>query len=457
MLLDPVDWSLAFRSDEVQAALPAGLRDRVTLETHAAVMEIATGVHRRVGDAVSELSRLRDRLARALAAQKLRAAVAGTHPCAVAGDTVLSSHPRYRADRRFDARARAPRADAGHARPRRRRQPEDAIRLLNRLRAQLPLLLALSANSPFWRGRPTGFASTRTTLFDAFPRSGLPRRFGGYADWVATVERLLRAGAISDPSFLWWDARLQPRYGTVEIRIMDGQSSVEDVAALAALVQALASLELERREDPGTEPRTDELIEENRFLAARDGIAARLIDERTGRRLPVIERLERLLDACCATPDGWAASASSTPCTGSFATTAPSANSPTPAATTTCAGSPPTSPTPTRRPRPPRRRWKRSRPARGRRERRCRRRRSSDPGTRAKGRVGRIADALQQATSMAGAARPPRNGAPPSRVPGVRFADANDQAHYSCICGHAFKAGVTTSVRCPRCGTAQPW
>jgi glutamate---cysteine ligase / carboxylate-amine ligase len=126
----------------------------------------------------------------------------------------------------------------------------------------------------------------------------LPRTFGGYADWIATVERLLRAGAIADPSFLWWDARLQPRYGTVEIRIMDGQSNVEDIAALAALVQAVASLEFEGRGDPSTGPRTDELIEENRFRAARDGIAARLIDERTGRPLPVIERLERLLDAC---------------------------------------------------------------------------------------------------------------------------------------------------------------
>ena len=297
MLLDPVDWSLAFRSDEVEAALPAELRDRVTLETHAAVMEIATGVHRRVGDAVSELSRLRDRLARALAVQKLRAAVAGTHPCAVAADTVLPSHPRYKQigdSMRVLARREPTLATHVHVGV---ADPEDAIRLLNRLRAQLPLLLALSANSPFWRGRPTGFASTRTTLFDAFPRSGLPRRFDGYADWVASVERLLRAGAISDPSFLWWDARLQPRYGTVEVRIMDAQSSVEDVAAVAALVQALASLELEGREDPGAEPRT-ELIEENRFLAARDGIAARLIDERTGRRVPAIERLERILDAC---------------------------------------------------------------------------------------------------------------------------------------------------------------
>src|SRR5262245_62109170 len=298
MLLDPADWSLAFRSDQVRTALPAELRERVTLETHAAVMEIATGVHDAVDDAVSELSLLRDRLARALGEQNLCAAVAGTHPCAVARDTVLSSQPRYRQigdSMRVLARREPTLATHVHVGV---ADPEDAIRLLNRVRAQLPILLALSANSPFWRGRPTGFASTRTTLFDAFPRSGLPRGFRDYSDWIASVERLLRAGAISDPSFLWWDARLQPRYGTVEIRIMDGQTEVEDVAALAALVQVLASLELERCGDPGTEPRTDELIEENRFRAARDGVSALLIDERTGRSLPLLERLERLLDGC---------------------------------------------------------------------------------------------------------------------------------------------------------------
>jgi glutamate---cysteine ligase / carboxylate-amine ligase len=176
--------------------------------------------------------------------------------------------------------------------------PARAIRLLDRLRAHLPLLLALSANSPFWRGRPTGFASTRTTLFDAFPRSGLPRSFRDYRDWIATVERLVGSGAIADPSFLWWDVRLQPRYGTVEVRIMDGQSCVEDVAAVAALVQALASVELERCDDPAHEPPPAELIEENRFLAARDGIAARLIDLRSGERVPAIEELERTLEGC---------------------------------------------------------------------------------------------------------------------------------------------------------------
>src|SRR5262245_11534182 len=298
MLLDPVDWSLAFRSDEVRDAFPAELRERVTLETHAAVMEIATGVHRGVGDAVNELSLLRGRLARALAEQNLRAAVAGTHPCAVARDTVLASQPRYREigdSMRVLARREPTLATHVHVGV---ASPEDAIRVFNRLRVQLPILLALSANSPFWRGRPTGFASKRTTLFDAFPRSGLPRSFRGYGDWIATVERLLRADAISDPSFLWWDARLQPRYGTVEIRIMDGQSDVEDVGALAALVQVLASRELERPGEPGAEPWNDELIEENRFRAARDGTAAKLIDEGTGGHLRVIEQLERLLQSC---------------------------------------------------------------------------------------------------------------------------------------------------------------
>jgi carboxylate-amine ligase len=298
MLLEPDRWSLAFRSDEVLATLPAGLRERVTLETHAAVMEIATGVHRRVGDAVSELAELRAQVARALAAHGLRAAVAGTHPCAQAGDTVLSSHPRYREigdSMRVLARREPTLATHVHVGV---SSSDRAIRLLNRLRAHLPLLLAVSANSPFWQGRHTGFASTRTTLFDAFPRSGLPRAFADYADWVATVERLLSSGAIPDPSFLWWDVRLQPRYGTVEVRIMDGQTTVEDVAAIAALVQALASVELERGDDPGPEPRTLELIEESRFLAARDGMAALLIDARSGRRVPAIEQLERNLDAC---------------------------------------------------------------------------------------------------------------------------------------------------------------
>ena len=163
---------------------------------------------------------------------------------------------------------------------------------------------------------------------------------------------------------------------------MDGQSSVEDVAAVAALVQALASLELEPRDDPGTEPLADELIEESRFLAARDGIAARLIDERTGRRLPVIAQLERLLDAClpharrlgCERQldsvhrlvrqngaERQLAHARDGDLSRVTAHLADAYPPPRPAGTATAAASPPTSPTRERRPRPPSQRAQRSR------------------------------------------------------------------------------------------------
>jgi carboxylate-amine ligase len=298
MLLDPRDWSLAFRSDEVIAGLGSGLRDRMTQETHAAVMEVTTGVHRRVGDAVTELAELRCKLSHALARHGLRAGVAGMHPSAVGSDTIVSSHTRYReidASMRVLARREPTLATHVHVGI---ASPHAAVRLLNRLRVHLPLLLGLSANSPFWQGRATGFASTRTTLFDAFPRTGLPRAFRGYADWVGMVDALLRSGAIADPSLLWWDARLQPRYGTVEIRVMDAQTTVEDVGALAALVQSLALLEFERPDGGADEPPAGELIEANRFLAARDGMRALMIDAASGRRITAVDRLDAILAAC---------------------------------------------------------------------------------------------------------------------------------------------------------------
>ena len=109
-----------------------------------------------------------------------------------------------------------------------------AIRLLNRLRAHLPLLLALSASSPLWRGQANGLAANRTILFQAFPRTGLPRPFEDYTDWVSTVDLLLRCGAIPEPTFLWWDARPQPRFGTdanVVFDVSDTGSGFESAGA----------------------------------------------------------------------------------------------------------------------------------------------------------------------------------------------------------------------------------
>jgi len=177
-------------------------------------------------------------------------------------------------------------------------QPEDAIRVFNRVRAHLPLMLALSANSPFWQGRDTGMRSARTPLFQGFPRVGVPRAFDTYADWVEAVDVLLRCDAVPEPSFLWWDIRLQPRFGTVEIRVLDAQAQVGDTLALAALFQCVARLELERGHASKRLLESPEALSENRFLAARDGMEAQLLDPARDRRVPARELLDDLLEAC---------------------------------------------------------------------------------------------------------------------------------------------------------------
>ena len=156
--------------------------------------------------------------------------------------------------------------------------PELAVRVADRLRAHVPLILALSANSPYWQGRDSGMASARTPLFQAFPRVGIPRQFGTYQRYVEAIDVLIRGGAIPEPTFVWWDVRLQPRFGTVEVRIADAQTRVEDTAAIVALVQAVAKLEAEEDFAPERLLAADEVLAENRFLAARDGMNAKLVD-----------------------------------------------------------------------------------------------------------------------------------------------------------------------------------
>ena len=297
MLLDPGDWSLAQRSDDVLPQLPAELAAHVSAETHQGALELATDPHQTVAGAVDQLAGLRAWLAGELAEQGLAAATAGTHPFALWSDTRVSPASRYQVILRTmaDLARREPtfalHVHVGVA------DPESAIRLLNRLRAHLPVLLALSANSPFWQGRATGLASTRTPVFGTFPRTGIPRRFNGYGDWVQTVDVLLRCGAFPEPTFLWWDIRPQPALGTVEIRVMDAQTEVGATAALCALVQAVARLELEEGHAPGRLVAAGELLAENRFLAARDGIEADLLDPEAELRRPARALLRALLDA----------------------------------------------------------------------------------------------------------------------------------------------------------------
>ncbi len=298
MLLVPDSWALAHRLDELLPVLSAGLTESVSAETHACTLELAGGVHTGVRSAVRELLTLRGKLADELAPLGLRAAVAGTHPFAMGEDTEVSSSARYQVlYKKMRELARREPTFALHVHvgvP----DPELAMLAADRIRAHLPLILAVSANSPYWRGRDSGMASFRTPLFQGFPRSGIPRRFGSYGAYTEVVDLMLRADALPEPTFIWWDVRLQPRFGTVEVRIADAQTRVSETAGIAALIQALVRLEATEGHAPPQLVSAHEVIEENRFLAARDGIDARLIDVTTATRVPAREQLEGLLSVC---------------------------------------------------------------------------------------------------------------------------------------------------------------
>ena len=295
MLVDARTGSVANRIDDVLDVLAVEIAAHVSPETHACVAELKTAPHSRVAGVAEELAALRSSLDGVLHDQLgLRAAAAGTHPLAVRSEVAVTSDSRYRrVAATMGALASREPTMALHVHV---AVPDGAtgVRALDGLRDDLPLVLALSANSPFWRGSDSGFASARTPIFSMFPRVGIPRPFSTYARYVEAVERMLCSVAVPDPTFLWWDARLQPRFGTLEVRIMDAQSRLADAAALTALVQCLVRWRADVPQRSATEP---EVLAENRFLAARDGMRAVLIGGRTG-RVRACDALAQRLENC---------------------------------------------------------------------------------------------------------------------------------------------------------------
>ena len=298
MLLDPRTWALAHRIDDLLPRLSVEAQHHVTAETHGSAFEVQTDVRRTVGEAIDDLLGLRAELETTLETLGLRAAVSGTHPFAIWQEIAVSGGERYQfvyGSMRELARREPTFALHVHVGV---PDPETAIRVNDRMRVHLPLLLALSANSPFWQGRDSGLASARTPLFQAFPRVGVPRAFGSYEVYAETVDLLIRTEAVPESTFLWWDVRPQPALGTIEVRVMDAQTRCRDTAGLVALVQCLVKLEAEQGYASELAVSAQEVISENRFLAARDGVDATLIDPELEARIPVPDLVADLLAIC---------------------------------------------------------------------------------------------------------------------------------------------------------------
>jgi len=292
-LVDPVTGEQINAGTAVIERL-AGADGTVEREQHACQVELITGVCGTAAEAVRELRRLRG----LVAATGVGMLASGTHPAAAEGDAEITDKARYERIRELLGDAIAEPVDALHVHvgmP----DAETAIRAFNGLRRHLPLLQALGANSPFRHGRDTGLASAREVTMRGWPRSGVPRAMRDFDDFRDTSALLARAADVPDYTWFWWKLRPHPRLGTVEIRALDVQTSVEDAAALIALVHCLARHAADEPPGAAADP-PGELLDEGVFRAARYGVAARLPDA-DGRLRPVPQMLDELLDALAPT------------------------------------------------------------------------------------------------------------------------------------------------------------
>lgn len=177
-------------------------------------------------------------------------------------------------------------------------RPEERIDLMNRLLPYMPLLLALSASSPFWGGRPTGLAAYRLSVWGEMPRSGLPDLFQSEADYERYVATMVRAQSIADGSFLWWTIRPSIHFPTLELRVADSCTRLEDTLAIAAIYRCLVRLAVRKPElNRGLTGASRAIVSENLWRAQRDGIQASLIDEQRAEAIPLKEHLDAVLDS----------------------------------------------------------------------------------------------------------------------------------------------------------------
>lgn len=263
------------------------LGEVVTPELLQSQIEISSPVFEDGTQARTEMLRLRRGLADVASAMGYRVLAAGTHPLAVWHEQVHTDKPRY-AQLRDDFQIVAQRnllcglhvhvgIPAG----------VDRVALMNRLLPWLPAFLALSTSSPFWDRHKTGLLSYRQAAYDEWPRSGVPDFFRDEAEYDAFAQLLIRAGAIRDASFLWWSIRPSQRCPTLELRIPDCCTRLDDAVAIATLFRCLVRAYVRRPElGHSRSSFTRRLIDENCWRAKRAGINADFIDEATGSAVP---------------------------------------------------------------------------------------------------------------------------------------------------------------------------
>jgi glutamate---cysteine ligase / carboxylate-amine ligase len=288
LLLVDEHLQLATTSKAVLDSVPPALANRVSSEIFTEQIELKTGVCHGPSEALEQLSELR----RAIDELGFGLLAAGLHPAAPAGEAKLVEKPRYDVVREDfgDLLSNPPCGLHVHVgMP----DPDVAVRLANAFRLYLPVLQALSANSPFREGTDSGHATARTSVVRAYPRFQVPRLFRDYEDFCRVADQLIAAAGVDDYTYIWWDVRPHPKLGTVEVRALDVPTDPLTSSAIAGLIQAIAAKELDEPTKPAL---YREALEESYFQASSHGLEAEImLDDQTP--VPARQVARRVLDS----------------------------------------------------------------------------------------------------------------------------------------------------------------
>jgi carboxylate-amine ligase len=296
-IIDPVTRELkSFITQMVEASTPLD-EIEIQAELHQSVVEVATGVCEDVAAVRRDVIRNRRAAARIAERVGVKIAAASTHPFSQWESQSISPKDRYvQSVEEMQDAARMNLIFGLHVHvgiPDR----ELAIQVFNQARYFLPHLLALSTSSPFFNGRRTGLESVRTLIFKRLPRTGIPDRFESYHEFESFVDTLVKTNCIDNSRRVWWDVRPHATYPTLEFRICDLPSLVDDVVAIAATVQAIAAkLAWFKRRNLSFNIYRSSIIDENKWRAARYGVHGKLIDWGKQAEVPFKQLAEELVD-----------------------------------------------------------------------------------------------------------------------------------------------------------------
>jgi carboxylate-amine ligase len=300
-IVDSTTGELASRAPEVLAELTrlqgGQEHPKVKPELFACTVEIITGVCLSVSEARLDLESTLAELRDVLEPMGLDVIGSGVHPSTVWDTQSYTQGERYLdlLDRlQWPARRLITHGIHYHVGV---RSAEKSIAITNATAVYLPMLLALSSSSPFWHGSDTGLASIRTKLMEAMPRTGLPPRLTSWAEFESFMESLINAGSINTIREVWWDIRPHPDFGTIELRMCDAMPTLREIVSLAAFAQSLVE-RFDQLLDRGYSLPTgrDWILRENKWRAARYGLAAELVVDESGRTRPIANMIEETVD-----------------------------------------------------------------------------------------------------------------------------------------------------------------